>query len=112
MGLDIQIILLISGAISTVITGIFVAVLSHKFKQKMNEAEAIAKERKEQAYERAFINSEFQDASCVYAQQVYRAIKTGQHNGEFEAAYEQLRAVSCKKQTLDRTTVITAEKGE
>lgn len=110
MGLDIQVI--ISGLVSAVVSGVFVSFLSYKISQKLKTAEEAAKARRATTTERAYITNELQDALCVWASQVERAIEPGQTNNDLHASYEALRTVACKKQTLDRNIVVDAEKGE
>ncbi len=91
------------------LVGLLFFFLRQYIDKRIQAAEKEEAKRKETRKKRLKIDDELQHAYGRMFFWLYRAITTGQHNGELEAAFQRLQEAEQKKKDLDREILADCE---
>jgi hypothetical protein len=111
------VVLILTTVISTIIggsgiVGIAFYFIRKRMEQKLDSKESEQQKRKAQRIQRIKVEEELQHCEGRLFFWVHKAIVTGQHNGDLEAAFEAYQEAEQAKKDLDREVLAENEYDE
>lgn len=91
------------------IVGLVFAYMRRFIDKRLEQREAENQKQKEQHLRRLTIEEEWRHAAGRLFFFIHKAIVTGQHNGDLEAAWERFQLAEDKKKALDREIIVENE---